>query len=128
MLVDDNKEDNFIHARVIKKNNAADIVIIKESGEEAIAYLRGKKEHENEHPNLILLDINMPGMNGWEFMEEYKKLDASLQSKMVLIMLTTSDNPDDMALAKTYGVLADFKTKPLTKEILEDVFTKHYTK
>ena len=49
-----------------------------------------------------------------------------MQSKMVVVMLTTSDNPDDKSLAKTQNVLIDFKTKPLTKEILEEVLNKYY--
>lgn len=66
-------------------------------------------------------------MNGWEFIEEYKKLDKDLQSKMVVVMLTTSDNPDDKALAKTKNVLTDFKTKPLTKEMLDDILSKYHS-
>jgi CheY-like chemotaxis protein len=68
----------------------------------------------------------MPGMNGWEFLEEFKKLDKALQSKLIVIMLTTSVNPEDEALAKTYDLLAEFKTKPLTKEMLEDILIKYY--
>lgn len=126
MLIDDNMDDNFFHKRVILKNEAAEIVVIKESAEEALEYL--KTHHADDpkvHPNLIFLDINMPRMNGWEFVEEYKKLDKEIQSSMVIVMLTTSDNPDDKALARMEGVLADFRTKPLTKEMLDEVLTKY---
>jgi CheY-like chemotaxis protein len=126
MLVDDNSADNYYHERVITKNNAANYVVIKESGLEALEYLESTRAPENPLPDLIFLDINMPGMNGWEFLEEFKKLDKALQSKLIVIMLTTSVNPEDEALAKTYDILADFKTKPLTKEMLEDILTKYY--
>ncbi len=125
LLVDDNKDDNFYHERVIRKQNAAEIVVSKESAEDALHYLKARDDHEDAHPTLIFLDINMPGMNGWEFIEEYKKLDTSLQSKMVVVMLTTSDNPDDISLAKTKGVLVDFKTKPLTREMLDEILERH---
>ena len=125
MLIDDNKDDNFFHERVIKKSNAADIVIAKQSGLEALNYLKSLDTSENTPPNLIFLDINMPGMNGWEFVEEFKKLEKQFQETMLVIMLTTSDNPDDKARAKTQGLLAGFKTKPLTKEMLEDILKEY---
>jgi CheY-like chemotaxis protein len=128
MLVDDDAFDNFFHERVIRKCNAANKVVVKESGKEALEYLQSEKDPENPHPDLIFLDINMPGMNGWEFLEEFKQLDKKFQSKMVIIMLTTSVNPEDEAMAKKYNVLADFKTKPLTEEMLEEVLTKYYEK
>lgn len=126
MLVDDNSADNYYHERVIIKNDAANHVVIKESGLDALEYLESTINPENPLPDLIFLDINMPGMNGWEFLEEFKKLDKALQSKLIVIMLTTSVNPEDEALAKTYDILAEFKTKPLTKEMLEDILIKYY--
>lgn len=128
MLIDDNKTDNFFHERVIRKANAAETVIVKESAEEALSYLKNKHNNETDHPDLILLDINMPGMNGWEFIEEYEKLDESLQSKMIVVMLTTSENPDDFALAKKHNVLAGFQTKPLTIEMLEEIIAIFHAK
>ena len=126
MLIDDNSDDNFYHERIIKKNKAAEKVISIESGAEAIEYLKKKKEHEHTHPELIFLDINMPGMNGWEFIEEYRKLDHELQSKVIITMLTTSDNPDDFTRAKSLGLQDDFKTKPLTEKMLYEILEKYF--
>lgn len=126
MLIDDNKIDNFFHERVIKKADAAKTIISVESGEEALDYL--KKVNGNPRPDLIFLDINMPGMNGWEFLEHYRQLDKSLQSGMVVVMLSTSQNPDDHEMAKTHGILSDFKTKPLTKEMLADILETYQSK
>lgn len=127
MLIDDNPDDNFFHDRVIKKNDAAEIVVSMHSGAEAINFLTSRADHEESHPDLIFLDINMPGMNGWEFLDEFKKLDKEFQSKMVVVMLTTSDNPDDKVLAKTHNLLSDFRTKPLTKEMLDEILNKYYS-
>jgi CheY-like chemotaxis protein len=126
MLVDDNRNDNFFHEREIKKNNQSTIVISKSSGMEALDYLKSTKDSKEMVPDLILLDINMPGMNGWEFLKEYNRLDKDLQSRVIVIMLTTSDNPDDEAKAKKFSFVSEYITKPLTKETMEDIISKYF--
>jgi CheY-like chemotaxis protein len=127
MLIDDNPDDNFFHERVIRRGNAAKVVVIKESAVDALTYLKAKDEHDQPHPNLIFLDINMPGMNGWEFLKEYEKLDKNLQSELVVVMLTTSNNPDDLASGKTRNSLFGFRTKPLTKQMLNDILDQYWS-
>ncbi|HEY8934212.1 MAG TPA: response regulator [Cyclobacteriaceae bacterium] len=121
MLIDDNPDDNFFHERVIRKCDAAENIIVMQAATVALEYLQSKPDM---CPDLIFLDINMPGMNGWEFLEEYNKLDKSLQSRVIVIMLTTSENPDDQI--KAVNIVTDFKTKPLTKEMLEEIITTHF--
>ena len=127
MLVDDNQNDNFFHEREIKKNNPANVVISKTSGIKALEYLRSKKENKDPHPDLIFLDINMPDMNGWEFLQEYNNLDKKLQSQAVIIMLTTSQNADDKTKAMKWSFVSDYITKPLTKDLMKDICTKYFT-
>ena len=127
MLVDDNPDDNFYHERMIKKSDAADIVVAKQTAMAALEYLKSKKDNSDTQPNLIFLDINMPGMNGCEFLEEYHKLDKQFKSQAIVVMLTTSDNPDDKMKAKLLNGVSDFKTKPLTKEMLEEIIDKYFT-
>jgi len=126
MLVDDNADDNFFHERVIKKNHAADVVVAKQTGKDALEYLKSNKGKDDLHPGLIFLDINMPGMNGWEFLQEYEKLDEKYKCHAIVIMLTTSENPDDKMKAKVMNIASDFKTKPLTKEMLEEIIAKYF--
>ncbi|MCB9002032.1 MAG: response regulator [Bacteroidales bacterium] len=128
MLIDDNENDNFFHERVIKKNDAANRIIIKESGERALDYLKNQKQYGEPNPDIIFLDINMPRMNGWEFLDEYNKLDSELKGKMVVVMLTTSAREEDKNQAKALNILTDFKSKPLTKEMLEEVLVKYHEK
>jgi CheY-like chemotaxis protein len=125
MLIDDNPNDNFFHERVIRKCNAAKAVVVQQTGKDALEYLRSKGSGDELHPSLIFLDINMPGMNGWEFLEEYQRLDATFKTSVVVVMLTTSDNPDDRAKAIAMNVASDFKTKPLTREMLEEIMGKY---
>ena len=125
MLVDDNPDDNFFHERAIKENNPDNIVITKNTGMKALEYLRLNKD-EAPHPDLIFLDINMPGMNGWEFLEAYDRLDKELQSRVIIIMLTTSENPDDEAKAKGWASVSDYRSKPLTDEIMKEIINKYF--
>ena len=126
MLVDDDPDDNFFHERVIKKSDAANTVIAKQTGMAALEYLTSKSDHSDTHPDLIFLDINMPGMNGWEFLIEYNQLDRALQGYAIVMMLTTSQNPDDKAKAEVSGNISEYITKPLTKEILKDIVDKYF--
>ena len=122
LLIDDNEDDNFFHKRVIMKSGLVSNVVEKKSGEEALEYLKMRADH----PEIIFLDINMPGMSGWEFLEEYQKLPKLDQSKIVIVMLTTSTNPDDREKAGKLKKIAKYKTKPLTVPILEGIIKSYF--
>lgn len=126
MLIDDNPDDNFFHERVIRNNHFTDCVIVKESATDALIYLKEKKNASEDHIDIIFLDINMPGMNGWEFLEEYNKLDKELQQGVVIVMLTTSQDEQDKRKALKWGFAADFRTKPLTKKMMEEILAKYF--
>ena len=84
MLIDDNPDDNFFHERVIKKCGAADIVVTRETGKEALEYLMDEKQNGGIAPDVIFLDINMPGMNGWALLDLLQQ-DAILSSIPVIV-------------------------------------------
>lgn len=126
MLVDDDNNDNFFHEREIRKTNESTIIITKNNGLEALEYLKSQKNNNDIHPDLIFLDINMPKMNGWDFLKEYNSLDQKLQSRAIIIMLSTSKNPEDISRGKTWSFVSDYIKKPLTKEIMEDIIKKYF--
>lgn len=130
LLVDDEVSTNFLHRKVVQTSNIdVDIKTIS-SAFEALEYLKFLCESEEEEaevkPGIIFLDINMPGMNGWEFMKEYKKLDPFQRAKILVIMLTTSLNPDDEDLASKDEEIVTFMHKPLTKDAFSKIASKYF--
>ena len=93
LLVDDDDATNYIHQHVIREINFAKHIIVAKNGREALTYLTRKNDYIK--PDIIFLDINMPVMDGWEFLEEYKELEEELKSEMMVVMLSTSLNPAD---------------------------------
>jgi CheY-like chemotaxis protein len=126
LLIDDDQATNFLHKMVIKKADCAEKVHIELNGEAAINYLHSINEGKHPSPDLIFLDINMPRMNGWSFLEEYQKLQDQLKGKAVIVMLTTSLNPDDMEESKKYSEISEFRSKPMTQAMLEDIIAKYF--
>ena len=126
LLIDDDDDDNYFHERAIKKVDSSIEVVIKNSAKSALQHIE-EKSNENNLPGLIFLDINMPGMNGWEFLAQYSKFDESVHSKTIIIMLTTSDDLKDKAKAKEWAFVSDFINKPLNKQQLEDILATYFS-
>jgi CheY-like chemotaxis protein len=131
LLVDDNDSDNFLHRRVLEKAGITERIEIVENGQEAINFLAslvkpGVAENPAPLPDIIFLDINMPVMDGWEFLDEYEKLETGDKSGVVIIILTTSSNPADKAKAHSKLGVDRFRFKPLTPAMLEEVLEKHF--
>lgn len=126
LLIDDDEPTNFINSLVIKKAECAEKVIVKQGAYEALQYLKSLDEGVHPCPDLIFLDINMPAMNGWDFLEEYRLLEEKHKGKVIIVMLTTSLNPDDEEKARNIKEINDFKNKPLTLDILKEVLLKYF--
>lgn len=123
MLVDDDDSTNFLNKIILKKVVPQVHVQAEQTVQHALDYL---KNAENKPlPGIIFLDINMPGLSGWDFMEEYEKLPAEKKAQMVIVMLSTSLNPDDREKAKSFNEIHDFFNKPLTEDMIRDLL-KHF--
>ena len=114
LLIDDDEDDNFFHKMVIAKAGVAEQVMVLESATEALEIL----SQTTEFPELIFLDLNMPRMNGWEFIEILDK-ENKLKDLFVVI-LSTSFNNTDIARARQFQI-KHLELKPLTRQILQSV-------
>lgn len=112
MLIDDNETDQFLHEFIVQKFDPNIEIIKAYDGQEALDIL----EDLERAPDLILLDINMPGMNGFEFLDEFN-CDASMSS--VVVMLSSSNQDDDKDRAMSYECVKEYVVKPLDLEILK---------
>jgi CheY-like chemotaxis protein len=121
LLVDDDSHANFFHQRLLKKMDCSKVIEIVTDGEMALGFIRSK----TNKPDIIFLDINMPKMDGWEFLEEYEKLNTGEKAKIV-VMLSSSLNPDDKSKARNYTSVGGFITKYLEKEAVEEILQQHF--
>ena len=130
LLIDDDEATNFINKMVIKKADFDVNIEVCENGKHGLDYLtcqgRYSSEKEFPQPGIIFLDINMPGMNGWEFMEKYKNLPDNQKARIVIAMLTTSLNPDDEFKGENNEEIRSFMNKPLTIEMLMDIVNVNF--
>ena len=120
LLVDDDGVTNFINHRLIKKLNLTTCIQSSMNGNEALRYIKDFSSQNDQHcPELILLDINMPVLDGFEFLEEFEKLELKNRDKVKIIVLTTSTHQKDvMKIARDAKI--GYINKPLTEEKLID--------
>ena len=125
MLIDDSIPINYFHKIIVKKSGIALSCIAVNNGQEALDYLQIKQDAQERFPELIFVDINMPVINGWEFLEKFRAKHKSILKEVVTVMLTTSINPDDREKAKKLNV-PNYLPKPLTVQVLKDLYDSYY--
>ncbi len=125
MLIDDNEIDNLINQKMIEATTLSKYVYIHTGARSAIEFLKNIEQLEENGsdilPEYIFLDIDMPLMDGFQFLEEFEKLSAATKDKSKIIMLTSSINPQDMNKSKKYPFVKKYINKPLSNENLEEL-------
>ncbi|MCG8576765.1 MAG: response regulator [Flavobacteriales bacterium] len=130
LLIDDDIMTNEFHEIIINDADITEKLQTVTSGQEALDYLTNSGKYKSNgtafpQPDLVLLDINMPAMNGFEFMERYQNLNPNQKGEVVIVMLTSSLNPDDEERANDFESINGYRNKPLTIEMLNELATEY---
>lgn len=116
LLVDDDKVFQFLTQKVIETTKLVDKIKIFSNGFEAIAFLSTYSEKPELLPEIILLDLNMPIMDGWEFLEEYVRIKPKIAKQIIIYIITSSIDPADIKKAEEISEVSDYIIKPITKD------------
>jgi CheY-like chemotaxis protein len=119
LLVDDDKATNFLSGKVLKNLHIAGEIMMAEDGLIACDII-----NKGKCPDIIFLDIRMPRMDGFDFLETLRDLD--LCDHVKIVMLTTSMRSEDKERALSYPHVIDYREKPLTEEMIQQIVKAHF--
>lgn len=124
MLIDDNEIDNLINQKMIEAASIAEHIYTHTGAKSAIEFLRNMEKLEIAKevlPDVIFLDIDMPLMDGFQFLDEFEKLSTATKKMSKIVMLTSSINPQDFDRSKKYGNVKLYLNKPLSNESIQKI-------
>lgn len=122
LCIDDDPITLMLCKKVISKSSFSHEVITAQNGEEALHHfnvLKYTNDKAKKRPELIFLDLNMPIMGGWEFLDHFTSSDYIEFNTVPVIVLSSTIDPEDLAKAKKYPIIIDFLSKPITQPMLE---------
>ena len=124
LLVDDDAPTNFLNRVLLEEWEMGAEIFEVENGKEALDFLQNSHVSTKENSTLILLDINMPVMNGFEFMSHFQNLSQEVKNNTHVVLLSTSLHPEDQQRASQCYELKGYLNKPLSQEKLAAIFPK----
>jgi len=122
-IIDDDPMSSFYIKRLAELGELAHIITIYNSAQGAIDYLLHHKNSQEHLPDVILLDIYMPEIDGWEFLAELKKIKSLLVKEPEMYIISSSNHPKDLSRADTFPEVRAYFQKPVTLDILKKVVT-----
>lgn len=128
LLIDDDSATNFIHEILLKQIAQPKQIASVENGLKALEYLQTEENGKYPQPDLILLDINMPVMNGWEFLEGYQQIDHNLRAAKLILMITATLSPDDLSKAQSNPLINGCMHKPLNAALVNELLQIYFEK
>jgi CheY-like chemotaxis protein len=126
LLVDDDETTNMVNQMLLEDLDITGDLLIARNGKEALDLIQQHHQAKGCYPDLILLDINMPVMDGFEFLSAFEQLEMEDKNAITIVMLTTSMNPEDVKKAQK-AYIKGFLNKPLSEQDLKDVLKEHFS-
>lgn len=120
-LVDDDDTFVFITKKIIEKTNHVKEIKVFGNGLDALDYLKENLNSEYKLPDIIFLDLSMPIMDGWQFLDEFTTLETQKTSKIIIYICSSSISPHDIMKAKKMSAVSDFIIKPVTKDKFSEI-------
>jgi CheY-like chemotaxis protein len=123
-IIDDDQVYQLVMRRAIEQSGMVKDVLQFYDGEEAINYFKEKHQHPEALPELILLDINMPYMDGWQFLDEFIKIPFKGEYQRTIYIISSSSTMEDLNKAKQYSIVSGYHIKPITKDKFEEILRR----
>lgn len=122
-IVDDDDIYQFTTSLFLKKTDLVNKIIVFSNGLKAINFLKEEMKNSENIPDILFLDVNMPVMDGWEFLEEYLLIKPMMPKTIVIYMVTSSVDEKDVLRAKNISALSGYLVKPISSENIVEVIS-----
>ena len=120
-IIDDDHIFIYGVKRLMEETSFCDDLIVYQNGQDALNELKGKASQGEDLPAIIFLDLNMPMMTGWEFLDEYLQIEDRDPTVSKIYIVSSSIDPKDLLRIKDYNVIKNYILKPVTTDDLENI-------
>lgn len=120
-LIDDDKIYQFTARKILESTGLARSIVSFFNGSEAIGYFRENAQNKDQLPDVVFLDINMPVMNGWDFLDEFQQLRNKIEKTILIYMVSSSVDDTDIQKSRTYQEVKDYIVKPINRQRYQEL-------